>query len=388
MLVAMLAACTSENLEVPASEPEQTSLAFDLNALSYEDVMTRLSETNTLKDVTFTDGDVVKTIAELKASDNLDPDQAEALVFTSGNPADSLDMTVTPEYVTVRSTVNGELLAYVAYADGRYQAKLADFYAQLAPATRSGEGMVTRSTDGGSMKMNLTGLREQMKAQYERTGSYVLEAEAPAISDNVATRGWFSNLFKKVAAVFKPAPAPVVKTPTVDIYLMRERGSNPVAHEMNWQVNDAIFSLKDVESNVKFNVHIADCDFRGSKNPDNDLGNFRAWVRQSSYRTTNGIFILCRWGGWDKVLGEAYVNDYNVNNDRTAYGISCTNAWNKFTMAHEVGHIFGAGHVATKWWQVLWSSDLMSANSYDWLGSGKHKDGTNRGRIKANLTLN
>ncbi len=82
------------------------------------------------------------------------------------------------------------------------------------------------------------------------------------------------------------------------------------------------------------------------------------------------------------------MGDYNVNNDLKAYGISATNAWNKFTMAHEIGHIFRAEHVTVKWYQIFWTADLMSANGYDWLGSGKHKDDANRKEIKKRLTLN
>ncbi|WP_455591936.1 hypothetical protein [Bacteroides sp.] len=389
-LALLLAACTNETLDEVTPQPEQEAVVFDLNALNYEDVMTRLSESAQLKGVSFKDGEVVKTISELTASDNLDPDQAETLVFNSANAEDSLDMTVTPDFITVRSTVDGQMMAYIAYADGTFQKQLADFYTEIAPvATRSGEAVVTRGADDASLKLNLTAIREGMQAEHEQTQTYSLTATPPVLREGAATRGFFSNLFKKVAAVFKPAPAPVVKKATVDIYLLREKGSNPVTHEMNWQVNDAISSLKDVYGNVNFNVHIADCDFRGNNDGVQTKDNFANWVKKSSYKNTNGVFILCRWGGWKDLLGRARVDAYNVNNsmNREAIGISATNAWNKFTMAHEIGHIFGAQHVSVKWWQVFWSSDLMSANSYDWLSSGKHKDDTNRNKIKANLTL-
>ena len=383
--LAVLASC-SNNDELPASAsaPEQEPLVIDLNALNYGEVMTRLSESSSLKDVTFVDGDVVKTVAELIASDYTDPMQSGALTFSSVNAGDSIDLTVSEDYLAVRSTVKGEQLAYVAYADADYQAKLSDFYSQLAPATRGGAPIVTRGTAGSSMKLNLTGMHEQMEANLEA----MTATQPPVLPEGVATRGWFSNLWNKIVAVFKPAPAPpVVRKATIDIYLMREKGANPVTHEMNWQVNDAINSLKEVYGDVNFNVYIRDCDFKGNNSADNTINNFRNWVQNTSYRNTNGIFILCRWGGWD-YLGMAELGSYNVNNDWKAFGISATNAWNKFTMAHEMGHIFGAEHVSTSWWQVFWSADLMSATSYDWLNSGKHKDNANRDRIKARLKLN
>lgn len=384
--LALLASCSNTD-DVPVPSPDQEPLTIDLKSMNYEGVMTLLSEQTSLKEVTFTDGGQTRTVSELVASDNLDPDQAEALLFHSANVEDSLDLTVTPEYVSVRMSVDGRQMAYMTFADANQQNEIIGLYEEVVPATRSGAPVVTRSASGESFSLDLTGVREAMQAKHEAEGTYALPEHELKYQASVVSRGWFSNLFKKVAAVFKPAPAPVVKTATIDIYLLRERGSNPVTHEMNWQVNDAISALKDVHGNVRFNVHIENCDFRGSNNSHTDLANFRKWVQNSRYKNTNGIFFLCRWGGWGDVLGRAYIGDYNVNNDLRAYGISATNAWNKFTMAHEMGHTFGAEHVSAKWYQVFWSADLMSSGSYDWLSSGKHKDGTNRDRIKSRLTL-
>ncbi|WP_459187380.1 M12 family metallo-peptidase [Parabacteroides sp. APC149_11_2_Y6] len=381
-----LSSCSKDDRLVP-NKPEQAAepVRIDLRALDYEGVMTLLSEQTSLKDVTFTDGDFTRTVLELVASDDIDPDQADLLVFNSSDPTDSVELTVSPEYVAVRLTADSKLLAYLSYADGRQQAEVAGLYEQVAPATRGGESLMTRSADNNSLRLDLSGIREEMKAG----NVYELPERELQYQPAVATRGFFSNLFNKVKRAFKGAPAPVPKIPTVDIYLLREKGSNPVTHEMNWQVNDAISALKDVQGNVKFNVNIRNCDFRGSSNSNKAIDDFRTWVNNSQYRNTDGIFILCRWGGWnDNVLGRAYVGDYNVNNDLKAYGISATNAWNKFTMAHEIGHIFGAEHVTPKWYQIFWTADLMSANSYDWLGSGKHKDDANREEIKKRLTLN
>lgn len=388
-----LSSCSKDDRLIP-NEPEQAAapVRIDLRTLNYEGVMTLLSEQTSLKEVTFTDGEFTRTVPELVASENLDPDQAELLVFNSSNPTDSVELAVSPEYVAVRLTADSKLLAYLSYADGRQQAEVAGLYGQIAPATRSGEPLMTRSADNNSLRLDLSGIREEMKAG----NVYELPEKELQYQSPVATRGFFSNLFKKVTQVFKPAPAPApalktlaLKTPTVNIYLLREKGSNPLTHEMNWQVNDAISALKDVQGYVKFNVSILNCDFKGSSNSKETLPNFRTWVNNSQYKNTNGIFILCRWGGWsDNALGRAYLRDYNVNNDKKAYGISATNAWNKFTMAHEIGHIFGAEHVTSKWYQIFWTADLMSPKSYDWLSSGKHKDNANRKEIKKRLTLN
>lgn len=381
-----LSSCSKDDRLVP-NKPEQAAepVRIDLRTLDYEGVMTLLSEQTSLKDVTFTDGDFTRTVPELVASDDIDPDQADLLVFNSSNPTDSVELTVSPEYVAVRLTADSKLLAYLSYADGRQQAEVAGLYEQVAPATRGGEPLMTRSADNNSLRLDLSGIAEEMKAN----NVYELPEKELQYQPAVATRGFFSNLFNKVKRTFKRAPAPAPKTPTIDIYLLRERGSNPITHEMNWQVNDAIKALKDVQGNVKFNVNIRNCDFKGSSNSKKAISDFRNWINNGQYKSTNGIFILCRWGGWsERVLGRAYMGDYNVNNDLKACGISSTNAWNKFTMAHEIGHIFGADHVTPKWYQIFWMSDLMSPDSYGWMGSGKHKDDANRKEIKKRLTLN
>lgn len=375
--------CSKDDILLQGNENSLKPVIIDLRTMSYEGVMTLLSEQTSLKDVIFTDGEFTRTV-ELVVSDNISSGNMEQLMFTSANPADSLDLTVSPEYVAIRMTDNSESFGYIAYANEMQQQEIAELYENLVPTTRSGEAAVTRSVGNASFKLNLTGVREVMK----ENNVYSLPETELKYQQTEMTKGFFSNLFKKVKQVFSPASVSVPKTPTIDIYLLREKGSNPITHEMNWQVNDAIDALKDVHSNVKFNVHIENCNFKGTETTSESLPKFREWVNKSQYKNTNGIFILCRWGGWsNNKLGRAYVGDYDVNNDLKAYGISCTNAWSKYTMAHEMGHIFGAEHVDAKWYEKLCNSDIMTSGDFDWLSSGKHKDRANRAEIKKRLTL-
>ncbi|BCG54350.1 M12 family metallo-peptidase [Alistipes indistinctus] len=378
-LLSILASCSKEPQEGP-QQPETKALEVALNSFTYESLMTDLSERTSLDKVVLSDGELTRSVS-LTASDNLDPDQADALVFNSAD-ADSVDLTVAPGYVAIRMTVDGRQKAWIAYGDPETQEAVEQRYASLGAATKSGSAVMTRSAvAGGALCLDLT-------AMAESAGSDYVLPDVEDVQDAVATKGLFSNLFKKVVGVFKPAPKPAPKTPTIDIYLCKERGANPLTHEMNWQVNDAISSLKDVQSNVKFNVHIVNCDFKGSDNNQNDLANFRTWVQRNSYRNTNGVFVLCRWGGWSGgKLGCAYVGDYDVNNDRQSYAITCTNAWYKYCMAHEIGHNFGAEHVEMRWYDYLWNSDVMCPTDSGPFKTCKHKDAKNREEIKRRLTL-
>lgn len=378
-LLSILASCSKEPQEGP-QQPETKALEVALNSFTYESLMTDLSERTSLDKVVLSDGELTRSVS-LTASDNLDPDQADALVFNSAD-ADSVDLTVAPGYVAIRMTVDGQQKAWIAYGDPETQEAVERRYASLGAATKSGAAVMTRSAaEGGALCLDLTAMAESMGKDY-------VLPDVEDVQDAVATKGLFSNLFKKVVGVFKPAPKPAPKTPTIDIYLCKERGANPLTHEMNWQVNDAISSLKDVQSNVKFNVHIVSCDFKGTNDSDKDLPNFRSWVQKGSFRNTDGIFVLCRWGGWgSSVLGCAYKPDYDVNNDRQSYAITCTNAWYKYTMAHEIGHNFGAEHVEMHWYDYLWNTDLMTPGDAGPFKTCKHKNAKNREEIKRRLTL-
>lgn len=385
--LAFMASCTQKE-EFDTSLPELSqTMSVDLNNLSYEDFMTALSEQASLEKVAFTDGALTRTV-KLSASDTFDPDQSGVLVFESA-VTDSMDVTVTPTYVAVRMIANDKQLAWLAYADLEAQKALADIYAAEFPSVGiSGGAGTTRSAAGSAVKLNLTAMAEDMVARGSYEMPEVQMPEAALLTGLSATRSTSSSLFAKVASRFKCSSASTRAsgTPTLDFYLMREKGANPATHEMNWQVNDAISSLKDIQRNIRTNVRIVNCDFKGTNNIDNDLSNFRKWVNSSSYKNTEGLFILCRWGGWKgNDLGCAYMSDYNVNNDRRSFAVSCTNAWNKYAMAHEVGHTFGADHVKVPWWK-LFTADLMSASSFDWLSSGKHKNSGNRNTIKSRLT--
>lgn len=380
-ILAVLASCSKDDMQEGPAQPEEKALEVALNSFTYESLMTDLSERTSLGEVILRDGDLTRSVS-LTASDNLDPDQAGMLVFNSAE-ADSVDLTVSPGYVAVRMTVDGRQKAWIAYGDPETQEAVEDRYASLGAATKSGAAVMTRSAvAGGAMYLDLTAMAESMGSDY-------VLPDVEEVPDAVATKGLLSNLFKKVASKLKAAPkATTPKTPTIDIYLCKERGANPLTHEMNWQVNDAITSLKDVQGNVKFNVHIVGCDFKGSNDSHKDLNNFRSWVQKSSYRTTDGIFFLCRWGGWDSnTLGRAYVGDYDVNSDRKSYGVTCTNAWYKYCMAHEMGHNFGAQHVEMSWYDYLWNSDLMCPSDTGPFKTCKHKNSKNRAEIKRRLTL-
>ena len=144
----LLGACSKEAPEGPTGGAENKPLEVALNSFTYGSLMTDLSERSSLGEVILRDGDLTRSVS-LTASDNLDPDQADALVFTSAE-ADSVDLTVSSGYVAVRMTVGGRQKAWIAYDDPETQEAVEARYASLGAATKSGPAVMTRSAvDGG-----------------------------------------------------------------------------------------------------------------------------------------------------------------------------------------------------------------------------------------------
>ena len=143
-LLSILASCSKEPQEGP-QQPETKALEVAL--------MTDLSERTSLDKVVLSDGELTRSVS-LTASDNLDPDQADALVFNSAD-ADSVDLTVAPGYVAIRMTVDGRQKAWIAYPGGRRRAlRLAGRRNQIGfgrydPQRRGGRCAVPRPDSHG-----------------------------------------------------------------------------------------------------------------------------------------------------------------------------------------------------------------------------------------------
>ena len=78
-------------------------------------------------------------------------------------------------------------------AYGRQQAEVTGLYEGIAPAIRSGEPLMTRSADNNSLRLDLSGIREEMKA----SNVYELPEKELQYQSPVATRGFFPICSKR-----------------------------------------------------------------------------------------------------------------------------------------------------------------------------------------------
>jgi fragilysin len=362
ILSLLLFSCNNENIKEDSSNAT-TGAAIDLDNLNYSTVSGLLKKVSGKEDLT-----VIKDGKNHQVSIDLSPDsiKGEDVKLFEGNPEDSISLALSPDYVTVVIHIDGNQYNYVDYKDTVKMKEVNALYKkQLSSLGRGEDSSMIRSTGKRGLGLNVTKLQnlypEKKCVSPEFTKSQLAEVEAER---SISLRS-----------------ASDIRNGVVTVYILKEKGSNPIAHEITWQINNASSSIRDVNSRITFNFVIESCDYSGGEAADASLQGFRNWVQTSSkYKGDGGdIFFLVRWGGWNSsILGRSYVNTYNVRraSNSYAYGISCTTAWYPTVLSHEMGHIFGAVHVSSIF-------DLMYPSCH-WFIRNKHSNSTNRSVINSN----
>jgi fragilysin len=362
VLSILVFSCNNENVREDNAKTT-TEAIIDLDNFNYSAVSGLLKSVSGKEGLT-----VIKDEKIHHVSIDLSPDsiKGEDVKLFEGNPEDSISLALSPDYVTVVIHVDGNQYNYVDYKDTVKMKEFNTLYKNQLSSLGSGEdSSMIRNTGNRGLELNVTKLQnlcpEKKCVSPEFTKSQLAEVEAER---SMSLRS-----------------SSDIRNGVVTVYILKEKGSNPIAHEITWQINNASSSIRDVNSRITFNFVIDNCDYAGGDAADVSLQGFRNWVQTSSkYKGDVGdIFFLVRWGGWNSgILGRSYVNTYNVRSasNSYAYGISCTTAWNPTVLSHEMGHIFGAVHVSSIF-------DLMYPSCH-WFIRNKHCNSTNRSVINSN----
>jgi fragilysin len=358
IFAAILLSCTNKENQIDSSVA-----TLDLDNFNYSDVSSLLSTLNGSQNVTVTEEGQTFQVVLSSSSDIV---TGEDIQLYTGRADDSISLALSPEYATASIHVNGELLNFVDYKSATQMSEITAFYnEQLSSTTRSASNSITRSATSSGLKLNISEIEKNAPEAHACESATLTEEQQAEIeaAKNVSTR------------------SSTPRNGIVTVYVLKESGSNPLAHEIIWQVNNASSSIRNVNSSVTFNFIIENCSYSGGNVALTSLTGFRNWVQNSSkYKGNVGdIFFLVRWGGWNSsILGLAYVNTYDIgrSNNSSAYGVSCTTCLYPTTLSHEMGHIFGAVHVSSLF-------DLMHS-TYTWLGGNIHKNSTNRNTVYYN----
>jgi hypothetical protein len=265
-------------------------------------------------------------------------------------------------------SVNGEKINYVDYKDSDKMNEVIAQYEEQLPSvvTKAGQNVLTRAGTDGGLKLNTTraaSLLPQPDYNLNENDARVVEKFLP--SDTI--------------------PLTKVSAPKiVCIFLLKEKGSNTMSHEITWQISDAVASVRRIAPDVQLKFVVDYCDFKGSRDSSSDLDKFIDWkVANPKYKDNQkDFFFLIRWGAWTNLVSRcAWMDTYSLKNKQNlnAVGVSDTSCFFELTLAHELDHIFDADH--TK--RMYFSTDLMS---YSLFKTNKHYDKKNIIAIKSNLS--
>jgi fragilysin len=394
LLSLLLSSCSNEQTTV-----KDTSRVVDLNNFTFSEVEAVIHSGSA---VVLKDGEKEIPVSQFSKEENTEISTGKELV-TTYEANDSITVSLCSNFVSVRIGKEGAKTGYVSYANAADMDEVAKTYAGMGVNTKSAESLVTLSASGSSFKINITGAQKANAALTKGSVNEAMENDYIRLTkeqkDSVAARYAVSEVQTKADSYLFP------RNKIVTIHLLIGKGAcKPIPHELVWQEKDAQKSITDVfkkdkEHAPKLVFSVEDCDFKSTEKASKDLGNFYDYVYANRSRfpaVGKDIYFLVRQWGWgfggfgsDAAIGIAYMHAYNINSysNRIAFGMSATSCLYSTTLAHELGHIFGAEHSTTPWYRL--NKDLMNATNHIW-NSGLHrtdiKQGTsNRDIIAKNL---
>lgn len=376
-----LASCQQDELDSVSVAENATEL--NLQNFSYDGIKSLVEGNEASHSIRLIDGDVVKEISCLRKIEGFELyDEENTATFYEGANEDSISVIVGDDYASIKFNYKGDELGYVTSTD---QAMVANALAAYEGVeTRSGgASAVTRSaSNSNSFKMNITQLVKGSDKESKCTIAEVTDEEKADLNE-------------------EPEPYATTRTAyytqwprgnTLTIHLVRDQSNMPNEWEVNWQVNDMINSIRDTRPDINVKVWRSNTGYRrASFNGQQELDRFIDYCRSSSFpwkeAVDHDIIFLIGWGEYSDCAGRAYQNTYKLSryNNSWAFGVSATYAASPKNLAHEVGHILGAGHVSGRpWWQFFLNDDLMTG-TYSTKRSGYHLDLNNWNTVRNNL---
>jgi len=316
-----------------------------------------------------------------------------SIVLYVADANDSVSVSLCDQFVSFRIGKDGDQLGYVSYVNGNNQKMVDSVYAQAKVRTGSSYSAVKRSVSQLSAKINITQVHKAMVTTRKQSSNSYTQNDYISISPTVESRAMLAASSSVNSNTDNSYVFPRNKVVTIYL-LMNSKLSElpPLAHELVWAEEDVQNSIADVFKNDKSNMpkfkFISKiCDFKSTEKASVDLQAFQNYVQKNKevYPTAGkDIYCFVRNGDWgyhgygtDDATGVSW-GTYNINREYNGspYLLSATTAIFRTTLAHELGHIFGAVHTTTPWYKL--NTDLMNAIWYIWV-KPYHRDDVNQG---------
>lgn len=350
-LAALFAACSNESdsLDEPVKAPT-TALFLNLQSMGYDDLANVLSSTSSFrKDVTLKDG-TESWVVQLEQNQKIKiEEEGHNVNLYKGRILDSLSAVLSPDYATLRIQRNGELISYVSYKENNEMEKVANHYlTQFLPTqTRAINEIVTciynPQTRSGKSEVSCVKINTTKAIENNPLKGSIKE-------DCIVNKQDFAT---SRIATYDDSPFPA----NVEFRLLKEKDGGALDHEITWQIESTTISLEYL-INAGFltpTYVIRDCPYKGYNNwPESAREEFEIFLRKWNEVSGEGdkIYVLMRDGAWDQgVLGVAMiglVHYYIPAQNFELSALASSSSLYPNTLAHEIGHLFGALHVDGK----------------------------------------
>lgn len=379
-LAALFAACSNEIDSV--IEPDNSSIETTLNlqSLKYDDLAEVLSKiSSSAQKVILEDGSNTCAV-NLKRNQKVNVESGgQKIHLFTGQGEDSVYAALSPDYATLRLQKNGESVNYVTYKDNEEMAKVANYYTTqyLPTQSRSINEYVTciRGSKSRSAESNITCVKLNITKAIKYNPLKVSSEDEHEMNKKME-----ASLGSEITP-YEDLPLPS----KLFFMLVKEQDGGSLDHEITWQIESTTTSLDFLINSgfIEPTFIILESSFiDGNEYPNLTFDGFRSYLKKWDDVKGKGdrTYVCMRNGVWEdrglvlgEVIGIGLIHHYKPVNDFSIYALSTSSSLYPHTLAHEIGHLFGAQHTSIK-------DDVMLSPHED-TATAHHKSADNWDRM-------
>lgn len=349
----LFVACSNDDDLVMNSMTTSSSMSLNLQSMDYDDlagILSGISDSD--QAIKLENGPDYWTINLKKRPEIRVNECGHNVDFFSGRSSDSINGILSPNYATLRLHRNGELISYVAYKDDKEMTKVANYYlTEYLPntVTRSktiDEIVTCQGTNTRSGEKDIANVRINITKAIANN-----PVKASLCNDCLYPTQNKSDAIEKLASPFSEE-----WDPAFEFIIVKERDGNSLEHEITEQIESTTTSLEFLINSgfITPTYTIKDCSYQSTReNKYNVVEDFQAYLKKWDEVSGQGekTYILVRSGDWDNgnfvgLAGLNIIHHAKPYRNFESSAVSSISSLHPHTLAHEIGHMFGAEHVS------------------------------------------